>query len=128
MRVFDWEGQGVTPFQRRVYEATLRIPRGRVATYQEIGRAIGCASPRAIGQALRRNPFAPEVPCHRVVASGGAIGGFGGESEGGKIREKLALLREEGVEFREGQMRDPQRLHIFPRSARCFADSVTASC
>lgn len=59
------------------------------------------SSARAVGNALRRNPFAPQVPCHRVVATGGALGGFKGypskNGEGITIGEKIALLRREGV-------------------------------
>lgn len=61
------------------------------------------SSPRAVGNALRRNPFAPEVPCHRVVATGGALGGFKGkwprDGEGITLDEKRLLLRREGVRF-----------------------------
>ncbi len=89
----------VTPFQRRVYDALCEVPRGRVTTYGLLARCIGCGSARAVGGALRRNPFAPRVPCHRVIASDGSIGGFSGQRQGAEIRRKLALLREEGVEF-----------------------------
>jgi methylated-DNA-[protein]-cysteine S-methyltransferase len=88
-----------TPFQTKVYEACRRIPRGKVSTYGSLARGIGCGSAQAVGQALRRNPFAPEVPCHRVVASDRAIGGFSGQRGGAEIHRKVALLREEGVGF-----------------------------
>lgn len=88
-----------TPFQSRVYEACLLIPRGRVATYAGLARAIGCGSPRAVGQALKRNPFAPRVPCHRVVASDRGLGGFSGQSGGEEVDRKRALLASEGVGF-----------------------------
>jgi len=87
----------VTPFRRRVYEALLEIPSGRVSTYGEVARRIGCASAQAVGGALRENPFAPEVPCHRVVASDLTIGGFCGCREGAPIRRKIARLKKEGV-------------------------------
>ena len=60
-----------TSFQMKVYKATSRIPRGKVATYGWVARQIGCRSAQAVGGALRVNPFAPKVPCHRVVASDG---------------------------------------------------------
>ncbi|MCI0496989.1 MAG: MGMT family protein [Thermoplasmata archaeon] len=66
----------VTPFQRRVYERLCQIPRGQVMTYGELARAVG-SSPRAIGQAMHRNPVPLVFPCHRVVASG-HLGGYGG--------------------------------------------------
>lgn len=105
----------VTPFQKRVYDATRRIPRGKVSTYGLIARAIGSASPRAVGQALRRNPFAPAVPCHRVIAGDLTIGGFGGAAAGAKIRRKTAMLAREGVRFDSGSLADTARLFTFAR-------------
>ena len=75
---------------------TKQVPRGKVTTYGAIARKLN-SSPRAVGQALRVNPFAPVVPCHRVVKSDGSIGGFGGEISGKKIQKKIAMLRKEGV-------------------------------
>ncbi|PTB71605.1 methylated-DNA--cysteine S-met [Trichoderma longibrachiatum ATCC 18648] len=89
-----------TPFEKRVWAALCQIPRGRVTTYGLLSAHLG-TSPRAVGNALRRNPFAPAVPCHRVVATGGALGGFKGswprDGEGVTIAEKRSLLRAEGV-------------------------------
>lgn len=101
----------VTAFQRRVYEATRRIPQGRVTTYALLARAIGCASPRAVGQALRRNPFAPEVPCHRVIAGDLGIGGFNGRRDGPEIQRKIRLLESEGVRLRAGRLADPGQVY-----------------
>jgi len=89
----------VTAFQRRVYNALLAIPAGRVTTYALLARRIGCASPRAVGQALRRNPFAPRVPCHRVIASDLSPGGFAGHTDGPELARKRRLLAAEGVRF-----------------------------
>lgn len=86
---------GITPFQRRVYLELLNVPRGETITYGELARRIGCRSPQAVGQALRRNPFAPDVPCHRVVAADGSLGGFHGEREGTMIARKRELLEAE---------------------------------
>lgn len=86
-----------TPFQERVYAACREIPRGKVTTYARLGERIGCRSARAVGQALRRNPYAPQTPCHRVVSSDLGIGGFNGHSGGGEILRKIALLEGEGV-------------------------------
>jgi O-6-methylguanine DNA methyltransferase len=72
---------------------TCRIPRGKVATYGSLARAI--ASPqasRAVGGALHRNPYAPAVPCHRVVASDGRLTGYAGG-----LDKKRQLLMQEGV-------------------------------
>lgn len=90
----------ITEFQRRVYLALLEVPRGATITYKELGERIGCRSAQAIGQALKRNPFAPDVPCHRVISTDGGIGGFHGERAGEMIEKKLRLLKEEGVEVK----------------------------
>jgi methylated-DNA-[protein]-cysteine S-methyltransferase len=93
----------ITPFQRRVYELAKQVPRGKVTSYSTIAKKLK-SSPRAVGQALRVNPFAPVVPCHRVVKSDGSIGGFGGEVKGRKIEEKIRMLRREGVEVKQGRI------------------------
>ena len=109
----------ITDFQRRVYLALIDVPQGRTVTYKGLGELISCRSAQAIGQALRRNPFAVGcpvlpyyvsapvglthftldfcVPCHRVIASDGTIGGFSGEVEGEQIDRKRRLLLQEGV-------------------------------
>ena len=85
----------ITPFQRRVYLALLDVPAGTTITYGELAKRIGCRSAQAIGQALRRNPFAPDVPCHRVVAADGSLGGYMGERDGEQIEYKRRLLEAE---------------------------------
>ncbi|KAI5285575.1 hypothetical protein KEM54_000462 [Ascosphaera aggregata] len=67
-----------TPFQERVYALLRQVPEGSVTTYGAIARALR-TSPRAVGNALRNNPYAPQVPCHRCIASNGYINGFSGE-------------------------------------------------
>jgi len=99
-----------TRFEQRVYEAVKKIPRGRVTTYKLLAVCVGCRSAQAVGQALRRNPFAPRVPCHRVIASDLGIGGFAGHSTGREIRRKKALLAREGVHFRNGKLADESAL------------------
>lgn len=89
------ESLEITEFQRKVYLALLEVPRGETISYKELGERIGCRSAQAIGQALRRNPFAPEVPCHRVIASDGTLGGFHGQRQGEMIARKRALLESE---------------------------------
>ena len=87
----------ITDFQRKVYLALLDIPSGATISYKELGEKIGCRSAQAIGQALKRNPYAPDVPCHRVISSNGAIGGYFGQCDGEAIAKKLQLLHDEGV-------------------------------
>ena len=84
---------GLTAFTRRVYHIVAEIPRGAVMTYAKVARAIGKPKAvRAVGNALNRNPLAPEVPCHRVTRSDGSIGGFVSGTAA-----KYRLLRKEGA-------------------------------
>ncbi|KAF4337860.1 methylated-DNA cysteine methyltransferase [Fusarium beomiforme] len=96
------EASNRTPFEKRVWSLLCQIPSGSFSTYGIMAAHLK-SSPRAVGNALRRNPFAPEVPCHRVVATGGALGGFKGkwpkDGEGITLDEKRRLLRGEGVRW-----------------------------
>ena len=86
---------GVAAFERRVYELTRAIAPGHTRTYGEIARDMGePGASRAVGRALGRNPFAPIVPCHRVLAAGGATGGF---SANGGVATKMRMLLIEGA-------------------------------
>jgi methylated-DNA-[protein]-cysteine S-methyltransferase len=62
-----------TIFQKKVYDALLFIPRGKVTTYKYLADFIGCRSSQAIGQALTRNENAPQIPCHRVIKTDGSL-------------------------------------------------------
>jgi len=87
--------EGVTELHRRIYEIARRIPPGRTRSYGEIAAELGDKSlARAVGQALGLNPFAPVVPCHRVLAAGGRLGGF---SAPGGLDAKLRMLAIEGA-------------------------------
>lgn len=87
--------EGVSDFHRRVYAIARRIPPGRTRTYGEIAAELGDKGlARAVGQALGLNPFAPVVPCHRVLAAGGKWGGF---SAHGGAAAKLRMLVIEGA-------------------------------
>lgn len=85
----------ITPFQRRVYLALLDVPSGETITYGELAARIGCRNAQAVGQALKRNPFAPDVPCHRVIAADGSLGGYNGKRDGEQIEQKRCLLNKE---------------------------------
>lgn len=89
------EDKTITEFQRKVYLELLKVPRGDTISYGELAKRIGCKSAQAVGQALKKNPFAPDVPCHRVIAKDGSIGGFHGQREGEMIEKKRQLLIEE---------------------------------
>lgn len=86
-----------TGFRKRCWNQLLRIPYGETRTYAEIARAVDSpAGFRAVGQANHYNPIAIIVPCHRVLAGGKRLGGYGGG-----LPTKAMLLRLEGAEFRE---------------------------
>jgi methylated-DNA-[protein]-cysteine S-methyltransferase len=81
-------------FNEKVWALTARIPKGKVTTYGQIAQKLGSRGARAVGNALNRNPYAPAVPCHRVVGSNGALTGFAGG-----LPKKRKLLEAEGVQF-----------------------------
>ena len=84
-----------TFFQKKVWNYLKTIPKGKVKTYKQV--AIGINRPksaRAVANACARNPYAPKIPCHRVIRSDGGLGGYSGT---GGIRKKLQLLRAEKV-------------------------------
>jgi len=87
-------------FTEKVYKITALIPRGHVSTYQAIARALkNSHSSRAVGNALNKNPYAPKVPCHRVIRSNGQVGGFARGSA-----KKTDMLRKEGVAVKNGRI------------------------
>ena len=89
-------------WDRRVLEAVAAIPRGRTASYGEIARQVGSPrAARAVGGAVGRNPVSLLIPCHRVIAADGTIGGYGGGAWGSRedrLAMKRDLLAREGVE------------------------------
>jgi O-6-methylguanine DNA methyltransferase len=91
-----------TEFEMQVYSVVRTIPKGRVSTYGAVAKSTGRGTARSVGSALARNPFAPEVPCHRVVRADGSLGGFNGETEGPEMVKKIRLLKSEGVEIKSG--------------------------
>ncbi|KAL9537404.1 hypothetical protein MBANPS3_011806 [Mucor bainieri] len=98
-------GKRVTPFQYKVYDLVLQIPEGQVTSYKVLSDALKSA-PRAVGQALRQNPFCPlPVPCHRVIATDYSLGGFGGGSgDHQNTADKKAKLEAEGCAFGDHYM------------------------
>ncbi|KAK6428123.1 hypothetical protein LTR95_015736 [Oleoguttula sp. CCFEE 5521] len=104
----------LTPFRKQTLSMLCQVPPGRYSTYQAMSDYITSTShktcARAIGNAMRNNPFAPEVPCHRILAADGTLGGFGGSwgEEGKHASKKHAILHEEGVRFdSKGKVKGP---------------------
>lgn len=93
-------------FNDRVYNLIKKIPKGRVSTYRIVAERLGTRAYRAVGQALRRNSYAPFVPCHRVVCSDGKLGGYSGKMNSSK---KIRLLKKEGLLVKNNKIIDFER-------------------
>ena len=86
-----------TPFQLKVWKYIKSIPKGRIITYKQLAKAIKMPkATRAVANACAKNPYAPIIPCHRVIRSDGSLGGYSGP---GGIRQKIKLLRSEKVKI-----------------------------
>ena len=84
-----------TSFQLKVWKYLKKIPRGRVKTYTQVAKGIGKPlAVRAVANAIGKNPYAPIIPCHRVIRSDGSLGGYSGK---GGVKTKKMLLKKEGI-------------------------------
>ena len=84
-----------TKFQLKVWAYLRKIPRGSVKSYSQVAKAIGKPhAARAVANAIGKNPYAPKIPCHRVIRSDGSLGGYSGK---GGIKTKRFLLKKEGI-------------------------------
>jgi O-6-methylguanine DNA methyltransferase len=90
-----------TAFQKEVWKAIAKIPKGKVTTYGHIAKHLRTKAVQAVGTAVGKNPYAPKIPCHRVVPANGKIGNYSGE---GGVEKKVALLQKEGVEVKDGKI------------------------
>ncbi len=86
-------------FYERVYKLCRKVPKGRVTTYKILAEKLGTKAYRAVGTAMNKNPYAPKVPCHRVVNSDGNVGGFASG-----VRKKIRMLEKEGVKIRKNKI------------------------
>ena len=84
-----------TSFQLKVWSYLRKIPRGTTRTYSQVAKGIGKPlAVRAVANAIGKNPYAPKIPCHRVIRSDGSLGGYSGK---GGIKAKKMLLKKEGI-------------------------------
>jgi len=81
-------------FYEKCYVILKKVPKGKVTTYKEIARALNSKAYRAVGTAMNKNPYAPIVPCHRVINADGNLGGFASG-----LKNKIKILKSEGIEI-----------------------------
>jgi methylated-DNA-[protein]-cysteine S-methyltransferase len=95
-----------TEFAKKVYKQLKKVPKGKITTYKEIAKSINSKAYQAVGTALKNNPYAPKVPCHRVISNNGSIGGFKGFKQGSTINEKIQMLKNEGIKFEKEKVKN----------------------
>ena len=95
-------------FAEKCYSLLRQVPQGKVTTYKALAQALGTKAYLAVGNAMNRNPYAPRVPCHRVIATDGSLGGFAFG-----VRKKKGMLLKEGVEIVKGKIDLTKYGHFF---------------
>ena len=88
-------------FNKKVYGLCRKIPKGKISTYKILSKKLNSKAYRAVGTAMNKNPFAPEIPCHRVVNSNGKVGKFASGTE-----NKIKILKKEGIQINKGKIED----------------------
>jgi len=86
-------------FSEKVYAKLRKVPRGKVTTYKNLARAVKSKAYRAVGTAMNKNPYAPKVPCHRVIKSNGEVGDFASGTS-----TKVRMLKKEGIIIQKGKI------------------------
>ena len=92
-------------FNEKCYALLRKVPRGRVITYKEIANALGTKAYRAVGNAMNKNPYIGDIPCHRVVNSNGGLGGY---ALG--IKAKIEMLKQEGILIKDEKIVDFEKI------------------
>jgi|TARA_B100001971_G_C18176077_1_gene529992 methylated-DNA-[protein]-cysteine S-methyltransferase len=93
-----------------IYKLCKQIPKGKISTYKTLAEKLNTKAYQAVGQCLRRNPYAPQVPCHRVVNSQGHLHGFGGKTNRPALEKKRKLLAKEGVKVKNNKIVDFEKI------------------
>jgi len=86
-------------FNEKCYQILKKVPKGKVTTYKSLAKALNTKAYRAVGNAMNKNPYAPKVPCHRVILSDGQIGGYATGT-----KNKIKMLKTEGVEIKDNKV------------------------
>ncbi|GIK83628.1 MAG: hypothetical protein BroJett025_02500 [Patescibacteria group bacterium] len=113
-----------TEFAEKIYSQLKKVPKGKVITYKALAQSIGTKAYQAVGTVMKNNPYAPEVPCHRVVATNGTIGGFKGKKSGKAILEKIGMLQKEGVKTENGKIKNFEKV-VYTFNSTCCAEERT---
>ena len=95
-------------FNKKCYKILRKVPKGRVTTYKELAKTLNSKAYRAVGNAMNKNPYAPKVPCHRVIKSNGEVGGFASGT-----KKKIKILKAEGIEIIKGRVNLNKYLYKF---------------
>ncbi len=86
-------------FTTQIYDLLRQVPKGKITTYKALAEALNTKAYQAVGNAMNKNPYAPEVPCHRVVKANGELGGF---AHGAAAKQ--AMLEAEGISVESGSI------------------------
>ncbi len=98
----------IPQFHQKCYDLLVKVPRGKVTTYRELARALNSKAYRAVGTAMNKNPFAPKIPCHRVINANGRLGQYAhGQAK------KREMLKKEGIEIRDDRISLKEYLFTF---------------
>lgn len=95
-------------FNECCYALLRKVPKSKVTTYKELAKAMKSKAYRAVGNAMNKNPYAPEVPCHRVVKSNGNVGGFASGT-----KKKIMILKKEGIKITSGKINLKKDIYKF---------------
>ena len=95
-------------FSEECYSILRKVPRGKVTTYKALAKELNTKAFRAVGNAMNKNPYAPIVPCHRVINSDGRLGGFASG-----IKNKIKMLKNEGIKIKNNEIDLDKYLHRF---------------
>lgn len=95
-------------FNERCYKLLKRVPKGKVTTYKAVAMALHSKAYRTVGNAMNKNPYAPQVPCHRVVKTDGSVRGFASGT-----KNKVQMLKKEGIKINNGKIDLKKYLYKF---------------
>lgn len=95
-------------FNERCYTLLKKVPKGKVVTYKSLAKAMNSKAYRAVGNAMNKNPYAPRVPCHRVIKTDSSVGGFASGT-----KNKIKMLKREGVKIVNGKVDLKKYLYKF---------------